>query len=457
MIKTFEEKCRLLNYELYLLHTISKAIKETFNEGKILNVTLTALTANGALGLSRAAIFYYDKEKNIIYGKKGIGPFDEKEAAQIWEELSKNHISLEEYLQHDLEEELANQRFPQLIKQVVINLDDISENNYLKRAIVEKKIFHLTDTKDISLLPDAIKSFIIPSEIVIVPIFSSRDIIGIIMADNAFHYNPIDESTILLISLLSIQTGIALENATTHNIVIQQLEELRELHNTMKQLQEELVKKEKLSTIGKMASYLIHEIKNPLVTIGGFAKRIAGENNLDTIHRDADIIFKEMKKLEQILNKLSTFTLLAPLKIERINILDVVNEIIEVFELEFTKKHIDVKVDIPENISIKAERVQIFEILFNLISNSVENMNTGTIKISAVIEGVYLKITVQDTGKGIPDEVLPHITEPFFSTKTEGFGLGLFIVSNIIENYGGKLEITSVKQQGTTVNVYLPL
>ncbi|HOL22240.1 MAG TPA: hypothetical protein PLQ41_05245, partial [bacterium] len=303
MIKTFEEKCRLLNYELYLLHTISKAIKETLSEGRILNITLTALTANGALGLSRAAIFYYDKEKNIIYGKKGIGPFDEKEASKIWEELSKNEISLEEYLQHNLEEELASQKFPQLIKEIVINLDELSEDNYFKRVIAEKKVFHLTDINEFARLPDKVKQLLIPSEIVIMPLFSSRDILGIIMADNAFHYNPIDESTIVLISLLSIQTGIALENAITHNILIQQFEELKDLHNTMKHLQEELIKKEKLSTIGRMASYFIHEIKNPLVTIGGFAKRIANENNLDVIHRDADIIFKEMKKLEQILNK----------------------------------------------------------------------------------------------------------------------------------------------------------
>jgi signal transduction histidine kinase len=164
-----------------------------------------------------------------------------------------------------------------------------------------------------------------------------------------------------------------------------------------------------------------------------------------------------MRKLEQILNKLSTFTLLAPLKIERINLLDIVNEVVEFFELEFARKHINIQIDIPEDISLKAERVQIFEVLFNLISNSVESMNTGTIKISAGIESTFLKITVEDTGKGIPPENLPHITEPFFSTKVGGFGLGLFIVSNIIEQYGGKIEITSVEQKGTTVNIYLPV
>ncbi|MCM8762382.1 MAG: ATP-binding protein [Candidatus Omnitrophica bacterium] len=457
MIKTFEEKSRLLNYELYLLHTISKAIKETFNEKRILNITLTALTANGALGLSRAAIFYYDKEKNIIYGKKGIGPFDEKEAAQIWSELSKNQITLEEYLQHNLEEELASQKFPQLIKQVIINLDELPETDYFKKVIVEKKFFHITDINEFVNLPDKIKGFLISSEIVIMPLFSSRDILGIIMADNAFHYNPIDESTEILISLLSIQTGIALENANYYNVVKQQYEELKELHNAMKILQEEMAKQERLSTIGKMASYFIHEIKNPLVTIGGFAKRISEANDLSVIHRDANIIFKEIRKMEQILNKLTTFTFLAPLKTERVNLKEVIEEVIEVFQFELAKKQIDIDINILQDISLKADKVQISEILFNLISNSIENMNKGTIKISAEIKEAFIKISVQDTGKGIPQEAIPHITEPFYSTKIGGFGLGLFIVSNIVENYRGRLEITSEEKKGTTVNIYLPI
>ncbi|MDD3726259.1 MAG: HAMP domain-containing sensor histidine kinase [Candidatus Ratteibacteria bacterium] len=456
MIKTFEEKCRLLNYQLYLLHTILKTIKETFNEERILDITLTALTANGALGLSRAAIFYYDKEKNILYGKKGIGPFNGEEAAKIWTSLS-NEIPLEEYFINNIEEKFASQQFPQFIKNIVIDFDKLPEDNYFKRAIKEKEITHLSNISEPSNFPEEIRSIFVPCEIIIIPLFSSRDVLGIIMADNAFHYKPIDESTILFISLLSIQTGIALENASNYNIVQQQLEELKELHNAMQHLQEEMIEQERLSTIGKMASYFLHEIKNPLVTIGGFAKRMSEEKDLNIIRRDANIIFKEIKKMEHILNKLTTFTFLAPLRIERLNLMDVVKEVLEFFELEFAKKHIDVQIDIPEDISLKAERVQIFEILFNLISNSAESMNKGTIKISAGIENSFLRLSVEDTGKGISSEDLPHITEPFFSTKHNGFGLGLFIVSNIVENYGGKLEITSVEQKGTNVNIYLPV
>ncbi len=458
MIKTFEETCRLLNYELYLLHTISKALKGTFNEDSILNLTLTGLTANGALGLSRASVFYYDQGKNVIYGKAGIGPYNEEEAVNIWRDLSRKDIPLESYLQNALEKTIAIQRFPEKVCDITINLDELPPENYFKRVIAERKIFHLTDVAEDNFnLPEEIRKIFIPSEIIILPLSSSRNVVGIIMADNAFHYNPVDESTLRLVSLLSIQTGIALENAHNHNVIKRQLDELRELHNAMELLQEELLNKEKLSTIGKMASYFVHEIKNPLVTIGGFAKRITESDDIDIIRRDAGIILKEIKKFEQILGKLSGFTLLSPSKIERVSLVEIIKEVIEFFELEFSRKHIDIQVDIKEDIYMKVERVQIFEVLFNLVSNSAESMKTGMIKITGAKEAFFVKISVSDTGKGIPMENIPRVTEPFFSTKTGGFGLGMFIVANIIENYGGKLEVSSVEKQGTTATVYLPV
>jgi signal transduction histidine kinase len=165
----------------------------------------------------------------------------------------------------------------------------------------------------------------------------------------------------------------------------------------------------------------------------------------------------EIKKFEQILGKLSGFTLLSPSKIERVSLIEIVKEVIDFFELEFSRKHIDIQIDMKEDIHMKVERVQIFEVLFNLISNSAESMKTGMIKITGAKEAFFVKITVSDTGKGIPQENIPRVTEPFFSTKTGGFGLGLFIVANIIENYGGKLEVSSVEKQGTEVTVYLPV
>ncbi|MBN1444640.1 MAG: HAMP domain-containing histidine kinase [Candidatus Omnitrophica bacterium] len=457
MVKTFEETCRLLNYELYLLHTISKALKGTFNEDFILKLTLTGLTANGALGLSRASVFYYDREKALIYGKAGIGPYNEDEALEIWSDLSRKSIPLESYLQHAVEGSVTIQKFPEKVCDIVINIDELPPENYFKRVIAERKIFHLTDISEENFgLPKEIRDIFVPSEIIILPLSSSRNVIGIIMADNAFHYNPVDESTLRLVSLLSIQTGIALENARNHNVIKRQLEELRELHSAMEILQEEFIKKEKLSTIGKMASYFVHEIKNPLVTVGGFAKRITESEDINIIKRDAGIILKEIKKFEQILGKLSGFTLLSPSKVERVSLVETVKEVIDFFELEFSRKHINIQIDIKENVYMKAERVQIFEVLFNLVSNSVESMKTGTIKITGAKEAFFVKITVSDTGKGIPSENIPRVTEPFFSTKTGGFGLGLFIVENIIENYGGKMEVSSAENRGTAVTVYLP-
>ncbi|HNS31379.1 MAG TPA: HAMP domain-containing sensor histidine kinase [bacterium] len=455
IMQNFEEKCRILNYELFFLHTVSKSIKESLDENRILSVILTGLTANAALGLSRAAVFYYSPEKAVIYGKKGIGPFDEEEAFRIWDDLGQNLISLETYLQHDTDLPDRHQRYPSLIKNIVINFDELPPENYFRRVIEEKKLFHLKDTGNLALLPQEIKNVFVPSDMIILPLSSPKNTRGIIMADNAFHHKPIEESTMLLLSLITIQAGLALENSSNYSIIKTQLEEVKELKNALENLQEELVQKEKLSTIGKMASYFIHEIKNPLVTIGGFAKHIKESDDIAIMKRDAGIIFKEIQKLEQILGKISGFTFLSPSRKEKVNILEVIKEVVEFFGLEFSRKKIEVSINIPENLKVTAERVQLTEVFFNIISNAIENTTKGRISVSSEINPPFASIFVKDTGRGIAGRDLPRITEPFFSTKSEGFGLGLYIVKNILSNNGGNIEISSIQGEGTEVKVDL--
>jgi len=452
-MKTFEEKCRLLNYELYLLHTVSKSMKESLDENRILSAMLTALTANAALGLSRAAVFFYNPGKSIIFGKKGIGPYDEEEAFKIWDDLGKNPISLETYLQHDIEHMIRNQKYPSAIKNVVINFDELPGENYFRRAIEEKRLFHLKDSLNPDLLPAEIKTVFVPADIIILPFSSAKNVRGIIMADNAFHRKPIEESTMLLVSLITIHAGLALENSSNYSIIKNQLDEVRELKNAMEQLQGELVQKEKLSIIGKMASYFVHEIKNPLVTIGGFAQHIKTSEDLAVIRRDAGIIFREIQKLEQILGKLSGFTFLSPSKIERVNLLEVIREVTEFFELECMRKKIKICIDVPKSLKVTAERVQLTEIFFNIISNSIENMNEGAISISAVIDPPFVSAVVKDTGKGIAKDKLPQITEPFFSTKSEGFGLGLYIVKKEFAFAGDSRQL----KDGEAKKIMLPM
>jgi len=457
IMKSFEEKCRIVNYELYLLHTISKTIKESLDENRILSVMLTGLTANVALGLSRAAVFYYNAEKALIFGKKGLGPFDKEEAFKIWDDLGQNLISLETYLHYDIENLLQRQRYPSCIKKIVINFEELPRENYFRRTIEEQKLFYLKDAQNIDLLPREIKTIFVPSDIIILPLSSGTNVKGIIMADNAFHRKPIEETTMLLVSLMAIQVGLALENSSNYNIIKKQLDEMTELKNAMESLQDELVQKEKLSAIGKMASYFIHEIKNPLVTIGGFAKHIKECQDISVVKRDAGIIYREIQKLEQILGKISGFTLLSPSKIEKVNLLEVIKEVSEFFSLECSRKTIEIQIDIPENLKVSAERVQLAEVFFNIISNAIENTNKGVISITAEINIPFVTIIIKDTGRGIPECNLSRVTEPFFSTKSEGFGLGMYIVKNILANSGGKLEISSVEGQGTQVKVELPI
>jgi len=120
--------------------------------------------------LSRASVFYYDRGKSIIYGKAGIGPYDEKEAVSIWRDLSMKSIPLESYLEHAVENTFSIQRFPEQVCDIAINFDELPPENYFKRVISERKFFHITDmTEENFNLPEEIRRIFVPSEIIILP------------------------------------------------------------------------------------------------------------------------------------------------------------------------------------------------------------------------------------------------------------------------------------------------
>lgn len=456
-MKTKEIETRELNYELYLLHTICRFLQQTLDEEQILHIILTGITAGRALGFSRAFLLFLDKPRHVLYGKTGIGPANAEEASRIWQELEKADLALEDLFQNSHRLELQNQQFAAAVRKIVINLEDLPPGNYLPELIRSQKAIHRPEAKSDPNIPEEIRSVLVPSEIVLLPLVTGDETLGIVAADNAFHHRPIADDTIRFLALICGQAGLALQNALRYQSVKAKLEQLEQLHTALKRMQAELMENERLATIGKMATYLAHEIRNPLVTIGGFAANLVPAPERATVERDARIIVQEIKKLELFLNNFMSFSFLPVPKLTALDLRAVIEEIMPVFSLEIERKNIQVNLALEENVTVRGDRVQLREVFFNLVSNALESMDRGALGIRSKVRYPYVEVLVTDTGKGIPTQDLPHVTKPFFSTKPHGGGLGLSIVHNIVERHHGQLEITSKPGAGTTVCVRLPI
>ncbi len=224
----------------------------------------------------------------------------------------------------------------------------------------------------------------------------------------------------------------------------------------IKMIQEKLAMSERMAALGEVAARVAHEIRNPLVSIGGFAQRL--EKTLEgNLKEYAVIINTEVKRLELILKEILGFVREVRLTRTEVNINDVINEVLALVESELDEKGIVMKTalgDVP-GILLDADRVK--EAVLNIVSNAIQAVGAkGEIQVRTSAANGHVIIEVSDTGTGIEEKDMAFIFDPFYTTKPMGTGLGLAITRRIIEEHKGRIEAKSRPGEGTIIRVFLP-
>lgn len=230
-------------------------------------------------------------------------------------------------------------------------------------------------------------------------------------------------------------------------------------------MQTRLSQAERLATLGQVAAGIAHEIRNPLVGIGSNAHLLLDEfDSTDPRHADLEMILKETKRLDRIVNQIIDYARPRELAPVLYPVNDLVEEVVKLLDSTLTAKHLTVTRSLsPALTPVHADHDQLKQVLLNILHNAIDASNEGTTIDVTAFElprgqnaGMVIKIT--DHGVGIPDEALAHVFEPFFTSgKRQGTGLGLAICRNIIESHGGDIQITSEVGKGTSVRIWLPL
>jgi len=223
-------------------------------------------------------------------------------------------------------------------------------------------------------------------------------------------------------------------------------------------MQDELLRKwDMLNIVGQLSASFAHQVRNPLTTIKGFVQLLAMEPE----NTFGSIMTEELFKIEMIIEEF--LQLAKPSKgteFTNISIHNKINRTIALMEKEAMLHNIsfNVKLDDKDQF-IHCESKQIQQVLINLMKNSIDAMpNGGEITIGTVVEeGQVVKISLTDTGIGIPTERLNKLGEPFYSLKEKGTGLGLMVSYKIIENHHGSIQFKSKEGYGTTVEISLPI
>jgi PAS domain S-box-containing protein len=225
----------------------------------------------------------------------------------------------------------------------------------------------------------------------------------------------------------------------------------------LKNLRERFVMTERLAALGEVAARVAHEIRNPLVSLGGFAKRL--EKRLDgNLKEYADIIAKEVERLESILSEILGFVKETRIIKEIVDSNKLVDDVSLIIKSEINEKGILLDKEFGEPVELYVDPNRIKEALLNILTNAVQAVGSnGTIALKTFVKDNTFVVDIKDTGAGIAEEDMPFIFDPFFTTKKTGTGLGLTITHRIIEEHKGTIAVESRPGKGCTFQVFIPL
>lgn len=230
---------------------------------------------------------------------------------------------------------------------------------------------------------------------------------------------------------------------------------------TIKAAHEKLVEEEKSGALEQMMDQVAHEIRNPLTSIGGFARKVYGKlPEGDPNKKYMEMIINDVAILESMIKQLIELKTMAISFKEPTNINDLIMKALKLFEQEFKGKAIDVQNELEDNLPlIPADEKLLKRALCNLIKNSIEAMAEGTkvLKVASRLSEGRIEILVSDTGKGIPTDKLKKIFDPFVTSKVYGPGLGLTFTYRIIQDHNGTISVESEPGKGTTFTISFPV
>ncbi len=268
---------------------------------------------------------------------------------------------------------------------------------------------------------------------------------------------------------VDIPTGFTISNhLDIYGNKIGEIVIFRDLTNVYK-MQEEILRMDRLVSLGEISSGIAHEIRNPLAGIKTTAQAMGEEMDRSDPKREyLNRITKEIDRLNDLLKMFFSFAKPQKPNLVYCNIKDVVNEITPLLIKDIADRGITfVERYDPALPKVKVDLNQTHQVFLNLFLNAIQAMpNGGELRIEA--EPVcskplghskpdYVQVAVSDTGHGVPSAILPKVFDPFFTTKAKGVGLGLSISYQIIKKHGGNIRVESREGNGTKFFITLPL
>ncbi len=421
--------------ELQVFSIIAQSFFQPFSLMDNLLVIMTALTAGPGLGFNRAMLFLAHGDQ--LRGEFWLGPASAEEADSIWRVLSTPGIGYYEIIEHN--RALLTSESDTLTSRLKNISYSLSQKNILLPALAasSREIILVKEAAKDPLVDKRFLELIEADEFLCLPLVGQKEVLGEIILDNAITRLPIQSRNIELASICGLFAGNYIYTSN---------------------LQRRILDMKKVAAMGEMAMFVTHQLRNPMVTIGGFADQLL-DSRTDAAKRkrNLQIIRSEIRRLEKILLRLAQFLRVEIKEPVPADIPEMFKLIVEAVKPRLAGRKLSLQTDIePGLTALLCDPIYVGEALRNVVDNAIDAVvSEGKIELRAYRESdAWAVISVRDTGKGIPDAVKAKIFDAFVSTKDKGMGLGLAYVKRVVDACGGKIVVESQEGQGTTFRLY---
>ncbi|MCX7943730.1 MAG: HAMP domain-containing histidine kinase [Deltaproteobacteria bacterium] len=268
--------------------------------------------------------------------------------------------------------------------------------------------------------------------------------------DFVIESNKRDETALIISSVATLIRNLKNEKS-----------ELIRINEELKKTQNDLIRSERLSTVGKIAASIAHEVGTPLGTIRGYIDIInkgIRENKTENINEYLKKMDNEIVRISNILRELLDYAKPPKFNMKRDEIVSAISDAINFVKLQRSFSNIEIRFEPTEKIEAEFDRDRLKQILVNLLMNAKDAMNgNGKIDVLLGSDEKYIVVSIRDYGCGISESERDKIFEPFYTTKPsgQGSGLGLAIVKRLIESMNGKIEFESKRNEGTVFKIFL--
>ncbi len=457
----YREDLEKAHFRIQLLHQLSLKMNSvylsTVELDEILQAILVGITAEEGLQFNRAFLAIFNEEGDILQGKLAIGSECREEAARVWAELREKQMNFLDIVQSIKKSCLnGDTKVTQLIKSLQVPVTD-SEHILVRSALERRSILVENGRADIPVAANLIE-LLSEDTFVVVPLFSPSRSLGVIIADHFVTGEPITKGHVRSMEIFANQASLAIEHSRLYMQMEDKIDDLENVTQELEKNKDLLVESASYSALGQMSAQLVHVLRNPITSIGGAARILAKKITDESCLEFVNMIVNETTRLESTLKDL--FDFVRQMKVDKKcePLYPLIKKTLMLLQPSLVRHKIQVNLDLPEpDPVLDMDEQLIRKMIIHLTRNGIEAMpEGGNLTYRVRQEYGWVILSIFDSGIGIAEVVKRRATDPFFTTKTYGTGLGLTLVEKIVKIHGGKFSLNKTAEGGMEARVSLP-